>query len=192
MNDCRFLEKHDDYSDRNLPSDAEYSILDHINSYAASLAICDLEAARAPIPKSCEPFRDTALIAAGRGGGGMLHVSHDQIGLCMNGLVSDQSSWTSWNSNRDRAMIICRASRIDIEKEETLSLYEDTARILSKLVEEFKIELQNRKELLTEQDAAIKSYFRAVLANFGSLNEGISIASSNVANRFKVIIKSLC
>jgi hypothetical protein len=186
MNDCRFLEKHDDYNDRSLPSDAEYHILDHINSYAASLAICDLEAARASIPESCEPFRDTALLAvAGRGGVGGLHLSHDQIGLCMNGLVSDQSSWTSWNSNRDRAMIICRASRIDVEKDETLSLYEDTARVLSTLVKEFKIELESRRELLTEQDATMKSYFQVAIANFVGLNDKISFAISDVSKHFK-------
>lgn len=117
MNDCQLLDGVDGSKGGHLPVGVEGRLEDYINGYAASLAICDIEAAQGAIPESCEPFRETALLKrTEHRSTDSLHVSKDQIDQCMNGLIGVPTSWTSWTSSRDRATLFCRASRIDIEK----------------------------------------------------------------------------
>jgi hypothetical protein len=117
MNDCQLLEGVDGPKDPRITTGIEGRLEDYINGYAASLAICDIEAAQGPVPEACEPFRETALLKfTERRSSDKLHVSKAQIDLCMHGLINVPTSWTSWTSSRDRATLFCRASRIDIEK----------------------------------------------------------------------------
>ncbi len=116
MNDCEILEQLEG-QDSESRQQVENRLLDYIHSFASSLAICDLEAAQAVVPSSCERFREHSLLKiAGQGGNQALHVTHDEISQCMSALATDHTSWTSWVSNRDRATLFCQASRLDVEK----------------------------------------------------------------------------
>lgn len=88
----------------------------HIESFAASLAICDLERGRFVIPYACTPFSSSGLRRASRDVGSKLKVSPDQVGACLEALGQDHSHWNTWLSYRDKALLFCRASRLDIDK----------------------------------------------------------------------------
>lgn len=87
----------------------------HIESFAASLAMCDMERAEFEIPKSCDPFRSMALDRALLGSG-RIDVSPENVSACLRGLGQDHSHWNTWLSYRDSALLLCRGARIEIEK----------------------------------------------------------------------------
>lgn len=120
MSSCQLFQELEVHSDGSVANRNGGRIQDYIDSFAISRAICDLETARAIIPRECELFRDTALLSVMNSKSvKSLDISHDRIGQCMKGLHSDQKSWTSYNSNKDSAALLCRASRLDIDKGKT-------------------------------------------------------------------------
>jgi hypothetical protein len=125
-----------------------------VESFAASLALCDMERGNMDIPDACSPFQLPALLRALEDGQGHLQVSAEQVGACLTGLAQDHSHCeylshsfaflspvdvyelfrcysktlflgrllmeiflgSSWLSYRDKALMFCRAARMDIEK----------------------------------------------------------------------------
>lgn len=88
----------------------------HVESFAASLAICDLERGRFIIPHACSAFMSSSLYRIARDGKGKLQVSPGQVGQCLEALGQDHSHWNTWLSYRDKALLFCRAARFDIDK----------------------------------------------------------------------------
>ena len=88
----------------------------HVESFAASLAICDLERGGFFIPSACLPFTSSSLMRATRDQKGNLQVSPDQVGLCLGALGQDHSHWMTWLSYRDKTLLFCRAARFGIDK----------------------------------------------------------------------------
>ena len=123
MSSCQLFQEILLYDEGSLATRGGGRLQDYIDSFAISRAICDLETAHAVIPYACESFREPALLGVinSKGVQGM-DISHEQIGQCMKGLHSDQKSWTSYNSNKDSAALLCRASRLDIDKGKTVFL----------------------------------------------------------------------
>lgn len=121
MSSCQLFQELELRSEGRIATRGGGRLQDYIDSFAISRAICDLETAHAAIPHTCESFREPALLGVMDSKGVQsLDISHEQIGQCMKGLHSDQKSWTSYNSNRDSAALLCRASRLDIDKGESL------------------------------------------------------------------------
>jgi hypothetical protein len=117
MSSCQLFQELEVHGDGSLVTRGGGRLQDYIDSFAISRAICDLETAHAIIPNECRLFREPALLTVMNSNSLQgLEISHDQIGQCMKGLHSDQKSWTSYNSNRDSAALLCRASRLDIDK----------------------------------------------------------------------------
>ena len=87
----------------------------HVESLAATLAICDMER-RFVIPDACTAFRMPALLEAAEAGKVTLNVSSAEVGGCLEALGRDHSHWNTWLSYRDTALLLCQASRLDIEK----------------------------------------------------------------------------
>jgi hypothetical protein len=117
MSSCQLFQELELHGEGSIAIRGGGRLQDYIDSFAISRAICDLETAHAVIPLVCESFREPALLGVMNSKGVQgLYISHEQIGLCMKGLHSDQKSWTSYNSNRDSAALLCRASRLDIDK----------------------------------------------------------------------------
>ena len=120
MSSCQLFQELEVQGEGSLATKGGGRLQNYIDSFAISRAICDLETAHAVIPHECEPFREQALLSVvNLKGVQYLDISHEQIGHCMKGLHSDQKSWTSYNSNRDSAALLCRASRLDIDKGRT-------------------------------------------------------------------------
>ena len=113
INNCRGLEEIDEHN-----YDAKRSFLQrsHVESFACSLAICDMERARSPIPEQCAQYQSSSLVRAARDANSKLEVSPEQVGDCLNALTGNPNHWNTWLSYRDRALLFCRAARADIDK----------------------------------------------------------------------------
>jgi hypothetical protein len=113
MNNCKGL---DNIGDEEFQSGNGHLQKHHVESFAASLAICDLERGRFVIPYACNLFTSDNLYRTARDGKGKLQVSLQQVGGCLEALGQDHSHWNTWLSYRDKAILFCRAARYDIEK----------------------------------------------------------------------------
>ncbi|KAJ5168580.1 uncharacterized protein N7482_004174 [Penicillium canariense] len=143
-------------------------ILDRIRSiYAARLAICELDGAGAVVPQSCLPvtipspepaksrfrflrkFRSTDCDEE--------VVSKSQLGQCLGALESRPQWWTSYSNNRQNAMIICQASRIEVEKEELLDLHQSILKSSVKLDEGLQETLRKASVTSTQHQAFLQT-----------------------------------
>jgi hypothetical protein len=113
INNCRGLEDIDEHNYDALKSHLQRS---HVESFACSLAICDMERARSPIPKQCSQYASSSLLRVVRAVNSKLKVSPEQVEDCLNALTDNPNHWNTWLSYRDKALLFCRAARIDIER----------------------------------------------------------------------------
>jgi hypothetical protein len=113
INNCRGLA---DIDEHNYDAKSTHLQRSNVESFACSLAICDMERARSPIPEQCSPYASASLFRAARDADSKLQVSPEQVGDCLNALTSDPNHWNTWLSYRDRALLFCRAARVDIDK----------------------------------------------------------------------------
>jgi len=113
MNNCQGLEN---IRESEYQFESAHLQRHHVESFAASLAICDLERGGFVIPSACLQFTSSSLTRASHEQEGNLHVSADQVGSCLEALGQDHSYWMTWLSYRDKALLFCRAARYDIDK----------------------------------------------------------------------------
>lgn len=130
MNNCRGL---DGVDAENYDFNSVHLQRHHVESFAASLAICDLERAKFTIPRSCSPFRSLALHQAAHDGKGRLEVSAEEVGDCLESFGQDQSHWSTWLSYRDKALLFCKAARLEIDKGTSVKLLLPTCMVLINL-----------------------------------------------------------
>ncbi|KAJ5983829.1 hypothetical protein N7481_005928 [Penicillium waksmanii] len=132
----------------------EYETLDRIRSmYAARLAICELNDAGASVPVPCIPvavspphkskFRFSFTTKPQPPDTGIDLLPDDVLGKCLKALESRPQWWTSYSNNRQNAMVICQAARIEVEREELLDLHRAIVKTSSKLHEGLEAALQN-------------------------------------------------
>ncbi|KAM5370322.1 hypothetical protein ACJZ2D_008527 [Fusarium nematophilum] len=155
VNNCHLLDGQDEAT---IHIDSGRAARDFVDSYAASLAICDLERGSFVIPSTCSRFRETALAALPIPSVPQLHVSTAEIDGCLEGLAQSDSAWNTWVSYRHKALRFCEAARADHEKAESLHLYQRVTKILEKLTRQIETEMEERlKALNLEFQAASHS-----------------------------------
>lgn len=113
VTNCQLL---DGRNDATVMTDTGRAARDFVDSFAASLAICDLERASFPIPASCSKFREGVLATLPAPLKPQLHVMTSEIDSCLEGLARSDSAWSTWVSYRHKALRFCEASRADNEK----------------------------------------------------------------------------
>lgn len=113
IGNCQLLDGKDEAT---ILTDSGRQIRDFVDSYAASMAICDLERGRFKISQACEKFREVTLTQLPLVDGAHLHVTSHEIDLCLAGLAADNSAWSTWVSYRHKALRFCEAARADQEK----------------------------------------------------------------------------
>jgi hypothetical protein len=113
INNCRGLEDIDEHNYDTKSNNLQRS---HVESFACSLAVCDMERARSTIPEQCSPYASSSLLQAARHTDSKLQVSPEQVGDCLNALDGNPNHWNTWLSYRDKALLFCRAARVDIDK----------------------------------------------------------------------------
>lgn len=89
VNNCQLLDGKDDAT---VLTESGRRVRDFVDSYAASLAICDLERANFQIPRQCAMFREEALSKLPVGPDAHLHVSSKEIDQCLAGLGASDSA----------------------------------------------------------------------------------------------------
>lgn len=115
VTNCQLLEGKDEAT---ILTDSGRRIRDFVDSFAASLAICDLERGGFFIPQACSNFREDALANLPVSAHPTLHVTSREIDACLTGLAKSDSAWNTWISYRHKSLGFCEAARVDHEKGE--------------------------------------------------------------------------
>lgn len=89
VNNCEVLEGKNEAS---VLTESGRKIRDFVDSYAASLAICDLERGSFQIPRECANFRESVLSQLPIQNLGHLHVSSVEVDSCLSGLGESDSA----------------------------------------------------------------------------------------------------
>lgn len=113
VSNCQLLDGKDEAT---VLTDSGRQLRDFIDSYAASLAICDLERGKFSIPSACTKFQESTLSAMNPNEAPVLHVSSQEIDLCLSALATSDAAWNTWVSYRHKALRFCEAARVDNEK----------------------------------------------------------------------------
>lgn len=113
VNNCQLLDGKDEAT---VLTDSGRQLRDFIDSYAASLAICDLERGSFSIPFQCAKFRESALSQLTVRNEAYMHVTSKEIDSCLSALGVSDSAWNTWVSYRHKALRFCEAARVDNEK----------------------------------------------------------------------------
>ncbi|KAI1443831.1 hypothetical protein F5Y02DRAFT_196469 [Annulohypoxylon stygium] len=124
---CEVLEGKDEAT---LLTDGGALVRDIVDSYAASLAICDLERADFDIPEQCAQFREPALSQLPVQNPGQLHVSPAEISDCLKSLVESPSAWNTWVNYRHKALGFCETARVGNAKVQHVFLFERLTKIM--------------------------------------------------------------
>ncbi|KAJ5928312.1 hypothetical protein N7466_007268 [Penicillium verhagenii] len=148
----------------------EYEMLDQTRSvYAARLAICELEGAGSSAPSQCRPLtvppvgQRNRLFFMGRSKQPEISSSEypkEVLELCLKTLESRPQWWISYSNNRQNAMVICQAARMESEKDELLNLHRSIVDSNIKLNEGLHIALQKA----AMESARNEEFFQAVQA----------------------------
>ena len=94
---------------------AELSFEDARSIYAAQLAVCEIESAESSIPQSCRalvPVLDSKVHKRAP----QERTRKGLLSQCLQTLESRPQWWTSYSNNRQNAVVMCQAARVDIEK----------------------------------------------------------------------------
>ncbi|KAJ5702249.1 hypothetical protein N7488_009797 [Penicillium malachiteum] len=123
---------------------AEYATLDRTRSvYAARLAICELDGAGASIPPACIPLTAAPVQPRPRflfsskpkslQESPVDDYSKETLGACLKTLESRPQWWISYSNNRQNAVVICQAARMETDKDELLNLHRSIVNSSAKL-----------------------------------------------------------
>ena len=107
---------------------AEDSLEDMRSVYAAQLAICEIVSAGSAVPQICKSL-DVSPGTNIHQTSGFTSIRKDQLGLCLQSLESKPQWWTSYSNSKQNAMVMCQAARVDIEKGERPSPWQNQSRM---------------------------------------------------------------
>ncbi|KAK3342794.1 hypothetical protein B0H65DRAFT_549978 [Neurospora tetraspora] len=145
VNNCQLV---DGKNDATILTDTGRQVRDFVDSYAASLAICDLERGRFNIPAQCAKFREPALSQIAIRDQAQLHVSSYEIDHCLSALKSSDAAWNTWISYRHKALRFCEAARADNEKAQNILLYQRLTNVMRNLTEGVEAQLHKQMDQL--------------------------------------------
>ncbi|KAL2874596.1 hypothetical protein SGCOL_010265 [Colletotrichum sp. CLE4] len=180
VNNCQLLEGKDDAT---VLIDSGRQIRDFVDSYAASLAICDLERGSFVIPSGCAPFRERALANLPVSKVAQLHVSPRQIDSCLSGLAKSDSAWNTWLS--DSAKLLAQTmtkvnvyppyvgSLSDLAAAQSIRLYQRLTEVLSKLSEGVEQELEAHLHAINLRTAETTEQLRQMSPDIDQLRNSL-------------------
>nr|XP_036587825.1 nuclear membrane fusion protein kar5 [Colletotrichum truncatum]KAF6798966.1 nuclear membrane fusion protein kar5 [Colletotrichum truncatum] len=170
VNNCQLLDGKDDAT---VLIDSGRQIRDFVDSYAASLAICDLERGQFDIPSSCTPFRESTLTMIPDSKVPRLHVSPQQIDSCLSGLARSDSAWNTWVSYRHKALRFCEAARVDNDKAQSVRLHQRLTEVLSKLSDGVERELELHLQAMKTRANQATEHLRSIIPDVDQLRNNL-------------------
>lgn len=106
-NNCQILDGKDDAS---ILTDSGRHVRDFLESYAVSLAICDLERGNKTVPDVCSKFRESSLAQIPIHETAHLHVTSDEIQTCLSTFATSAVVWGTYISHKQNALRFCEAA----------------------------------------------------------------------------------
>ena len=135
---CSALDGSIQHDGTDLKQGSDLLVDEEADIYAARLAVCELSGADFSIPKECKAFVPTERTKKkrsirgfwsndGPSEPGSLFQHYDEITQtnlqqCRKALGSTPQSWTSFSNNRQNAVVMCRAMRSEVDKDEQLEV----------------------------------------------------------------------
>ncbi|KAL4770487.1 hypothetical protein BDW60DRAFT_209148 [Aspergillus nidulans var. acristatus] len=196
-----------------------YLTLESVRSlYAARLAICELREAGIPTPSACrsvDRFQSPRRGLWGRPTRNSFvtdefdNIPKSDFEPCIRVLESRPQWWTSYSNSKQNAVIICQASRIEIDKEDILETYNSilhsSAKLSDGLYEALRIAAEEsaksrafaqstellRKEMLREMQESTSTLLERMFHNFETRLGLLTEALSSTLKRFRLGLSSL-
>ncbi|CAJ2505550.1 Uu.00g129440.m01.CDS01 [Anthostomella pinea] len=179
VNNCQLLEGKDEAT---VLTDSGRKIRDFVDSYAASLAICDLERGSFVIPRECSKFRESALGQLPLQNTAQLHVTSREIDGCLAGLGASDSAWNTWVSYRHKALRFCEAARADNDRAQNILLFQRLTHIMSRLADDVDDKFDRRMNDLDFRAQATGDKIDSLFPHLDRLQEGL-LSAENVLSR---------
>ncbi|KAL2143936.1 hypothetical protein VTI28DRAFT_9766 [Corynascus sepedonium] len=186
VNNCQLVDGKDEAT---ILTDTGRKVRDFVDSYAASLAICDLERGSFTIPKECAKFREPSLSQIAMRDEPQLHVSSSEIGLCLSGLAASDAAWSTWVSYRHKALRFCEAARADNEKAQHILLYQRLTRVIAQLTDGVEAELRQRMDDLDNRARQSVEKLDRLTPQIGRLSDGLARVESYLSGDLELALK---
>ncbi|KAK5123626.1 hypothetical protein LTR85_002664 [Meristemomyces frigidus] len=139
IHSCSTLDGSVTPTDNDITRGIDLVIQEEINVYAARLAICELNSAKASVPPACKAFVPTFrstertswagyLTRAGPSKPRQMYPDYDEIteeslAQCLSALHSSGQAWTSFTSSKTSALLMCQSMRGEIDRDHTIHLH---------------------------------------------------------------------
>ena len=136
LHSCSALEGSIKHDESEMSRGSDLFVDEEADIYSARLAVCELSGADFSIPNECRSFIPDDKVKKKRGIRGFWSKNgaseptttfqyYDEVTLsnlqqCRRALGSTSQSWTSYSNNRQNAVVMCRAMRSEVEKDEQL------------------------------------------------------------------------
>ncbi|KAI0439666.1 hypothetical protein F4803DRAFT_530115 [Xylaria telfairii] len=186
VNNCQLLEGKDEAT---VLTDSGRKIRDFVDSYAASLAICDLERGRFAIPTECTKFREPTLSLLPVQNAAHLHVTSTEIDSCLSGLGASDSAWNTWISYRHKALRFCEAARADNDKAQNIILFQRLTKIMSRLADDVDVAMDQRMNNLSLRTQAVEEKIESLSPLLGKLQRDLEHADKMLSHHLLQGIK---
>ncbi|MCJ1229510.1 hypothetical protein MMC12_006177 [Toensbergia leucococca] len=178
--------------------------LDEIRSlYAAQLAVCELAGAGSIVPQQCKSLAplNTAKLRQGSSGptnkarrrlGDTGNVDSQQLSECLQSLESRPQWWTSYSNSRQNAVVMCRAARVDIEKDDLINLHKamvetssDVSAALSRVLKEAEDRTEQQRSFATALDVFQKKLLQDLEDSSVEANSYLGILVKGIESAFQ-------
>ncbi|KAH9987270.1 hypothetical protein F4779DRAFT_632371 [Xylariaceae sp. FL0662B] len=186
VNNCQLLEGKDEAT---VLTDSGRKIRDFVDSYAASLAICDLERGSFLIPMECAKFREPVLSQLPLQNVVHLHVTTGEIDNCLAGLGASDSAWNTWISYRHKALRFCEAARADNDRAQHILLFQRLTKIMSNLADGVDRKFEKRMADFDRRAQATSEKFDSLSPQIDRLKDGLRSAEDLVSSQLADALK---
>ncbi|KAI1196401.1 hypothetical protein F5X97DRAFT_305440 [Nemania serpens] len=180
VNNCQVLEGKDEAT---VLTDSGRKIRDFVDSYAASLAICDLERGRFAIPAECTKLQEPTLSQLPIEKTAHLHVSSAEIDSCLSGLGASDSAWNTWVSYRHKALRFCEAARADNDKAQNIILFQRLTKIMSRLADDVDERTEQRMNDIDLRAREVEHQIDSLSPLLGKLEHDLQNAGNIVSHQ---------
>ena len=183
LHSCSALEGSIAHDESNYTRGSDLFVEEEANVFAARLAVCELNGAEIPTPAGCQAFVPTHKTARKRGIRGVWskrgttkpnahfeyydEITQANLKQCQKALGLTSQSWTSYSNNRQNAVVMCRAMRGEIEKDEQLHIGKILASAAvdsTRSMHDMREELNRMEAQFSQLTSAIPQYHKDLVA----------------------------